>query len=88
MSGYDFENCTPTLVPVVHLHGTNDNIVSYYSTNPNPNNPWDGADGVEAVVLSWANANNCSQTSITALPDLDPTDGSNVVLFKHNTGIR
>lgn len=86
MSGYDFENCTPTLVPVVHLHGTDDNVVSYYSTNANPNNPWNGADGVEAVVLSWANANNCSQTSITALPDLDPADGSNVVLVKHTDG--
>ena len=73
-------------MPVVHLHGTNDNIVSYYSTNPNPNNPWDGADGIEAVVLSWANANNCTQTSITALPDLDPADGSNVVLIKHTDG--
>ena len=86
MSGYDFENCTPTLVPVVHLHGTNDNSVSYYSTNPNPNNPWNGADGVEAVVESWANANNCTETSTTALPDLDPTDGSTVDLMKHTDG--
>jgi polyhydroxybutyrate depolymerase len=86
MSGYDFQNCTPNLVPVVHLHGTNDNSVSYYSTNTNPNNPWDGAEGVEAVVESWANENNCTETTTTALPDIDPTDGSTVDLIKHTDG--
>ena len=86
MSGYDFENCTPTLVPVVHLHGTNDNSVSYYSTNANPNNPWNGADGVEAVVAAWANENNCTETTSETLPDLDPSDGSTVDLIKHTDG--
>ena len=86
MSGYDFQNCTPNLVPVVHLHGTNDDAVSYYSTNADPNNPWNGADGVEAVVEAWANANNCTETTTETLPDLDPSDGSTVDLIKHTDG--
>ena len=86
MSGYDFENCTPNLVPVVHLHGTSDNSVSYYSTNANPNNPWNGADGVEDVVAAWANENNCTETTTETLPDLDPSDGSTVDLIKHTDG--
>jgi len=86
MSGYDFQNCTPNLVPVVHLHGTNDDDVSYYSTNANPNNPWDGADGVEAVVQSWASENNCTETTTETMPDLDPSDGSTVDLIKHTDG--
>jgi polyhydroxybutyrate depolymerase len=86
MGLYDFQNCTPTNVPIVHLHGTNDNIVSYYATGEFDEYPWTGADGVEAVVESWANENNCTETSTTALPDLDPTDGSTVDLIKHSEG--
>jgi len=86
MGLYDFQNCTPTNVPIVHLHGTNDNSVSYYATEEFDDYPWTGADGVEAVVESWANENNCTETSTTALPDLDPTDGSTVDLIKHTGG--
>jgi polyhydroxybutyrate depolymerase len=86
MSGYDYANCAPTLVPVVHLHGTNDDDVSYYATSPNPNNPWVGAPGVEAVVQHWADSNNCESSSTTTLPDLDTNDGSTVDLIKHFDG--
>ena len=86
MSGYDFENCTPNLVPVVHLHGTSDNIVSYYATEEFEEYPWTGADGVEDLVAAWANENNCTETTTETLPDLDPTDGSTVDLIKHTDG--
>jgi polyhydroxybutyrate depolymerase len=86
MSGYDFENCTPNLVPVVNINGTSDNIVSYYATDEFDDYPWSGAAGVEDVVESWAIANNCTQTMTTPLPDIDPTDGSTVDLIKHTDG--
>lgn len=86
MSGYDFEHCTPNLVPVVHLHGTSDNVVSYYATGEFEEYPWTGADGVEDVVAAWANENNCTETTTETLPDVDPTDGSTVDLIKHTDG--
>jgi polyhydroxybutyrate depolymerase len=86
MSGYDFENCTPNLVPVVNINGTNDNVVSYYATDEFDDYPWSGAAGVEDVVESWAIANNCTQTMTTPLPDIDPTDGSTVDLIQHTDG--
>ncbi|PCJ79922.1 MAG: hypothetical protein COA49_10235 [Bacteroidetes bacterium] len=86
MSGYDYANCTPTLVPVVHLHGTYDDDISYYATSPDPSNPWVGAPGVEDVVKQWADSNHTEYTSITNLPDLDVEDGSTVDLIKHFGG--
>jgi polyhydroxybutyrate depolymerase len=88
MSGTDWTNCSGegSLVPVVHLHGTSDQIVSYYATAQNPVDPWSGSPGVEAVVQQWADWNNCDETSTTPLPDIDTNDGSTVDLIKHTGG--
>jgi polyhydroxybutyrate depolymerase len=88
MSGPDWLECSGegSLVPVVHLHGTSDNDVSYYATSQNPGNSWNGSPGVEAVVQQWADWNNCTEVSTTTLPDLDTEDGSTVDLIKHTGG--
>lgn len=90
MSGADWDTCEAQPVPVVHLHGTNDQVVPYGSTEGS-NDPWQGAPGVEAVVAQWATWNGCTETVTTSLPDLDPTDGSTVDLISHSgspTGYR
>lgn len=86
MSNYDYENCTIPNVPVIHLHGTNDEEVSYTATEPQPGNPWVGTPGVEDIVALWADANNCAENTTTNLPDLDPTDGSTVDLIEYTGG--
>ena len=88
MSGPDWIECSGegSLVPVVHIHGTSDDDVSYYATAQNPGNSWNGSPGVEAVVQQWADWNNCTETSVTALPDVDISDGSTVDLIKHTGG--
>ena len=86
MGLYDFQNCNPTNVPVVHIHGTNDDVVSYYATDEFDDYPWSGAEGVEDVVAMWAEANYCELTSEESLPNLDQTDGSTVDLIKHTEG--
>ena len=88
MSGPDWVECSGegSLVPVVHLHGTSDLTVSYYATAQNPGNSWNGSPGVEAVVQQWADWNNCDETFMNTLPDLDPNDGSTVDLIKHTGG--
>ena len=86
MSNHDYENCSPSNVPVVHLHGTQDEEVSYEATEFQPSSPWFGQGGVEEIVEMWANANNCTETTTTALPDIDPWDWSNVDLIEHTGG--
>lgn len=86
MGGNDWSTCAPSQpVPVVHLHGTADNTVLYDGDPSDPGN-WGGNPGVEAVVSQWAEWNNCTEVSETALPDLDPTDGSTVDLITHSGG--
>lgn len=88
MSGPDWVNCTGegSLVPVVHLHGTSDQDVSYYATSQNPLDSWNGSPGVEAVVQQWADWHNCTEVSTTYLPDVDTNDGSTVDLIKYTDG--
>jgi len=86
MGGNDWSTCAPSQpVPVVHLHGTDDNGVPYYGNSSDPGN-WGGSPGIEAIVATWADWNNCTEVTETALPDLDPTDGSTVDLITHSGG--
>ncbi len=86
MGGNDWTTCTPSQpVPVVHIHGTSDNVVPY-NGNPADAGNWGGAPGVEVIVETWAGWNNCTEVTETALPDLDPTDGSTVDLIVHSGG--
>ena len=86
MGGNDWGSCSPSQpVPVVHIHGTLDNDVPYNGSPFDPGN-WGGAPSVEAVVATWAGWNNCTEVSETALPNLDPTDGSTVDLIAHSGG--
>ena len=41
---------------------------------------------VETIVAWWAAQNNCSEVEEVALPNLDPTDGSDVDLIRHHGG--
>ncbi|MDG2426286.1 MAG: PHB depolymerase family esterase [Flavobacteriales bacterium] len=86
MSAYDWNNCTPSqAVPVIHLHGTDDNAVPYEGS-PNWDFGWGEQPGVETIVSTWADWNNCTEVSETALPNLNTTDGSTVDLIEHTGG--
>ena len=85
MSGNDWITCAPSQpVPVVHIHGTNDFTVPYSGNSTEPD--WGGSPGVEEIVSTWAEWNNCTEETTTFFPDLDPTDGSTVDLITHSGG--
>lgn len=86
MSNNDWNACAPVeQVPVVHLHGTQDETIAYEGTD-NWQFGWGQQPGVETIVAWWAAQNNCSEVEETALPNLDPTDGSDVDLIRHHGG--
>jgi len=72
MSSAAFNACTPaTQVPVLHIHGTSDAVVSYGGGFANV--------AVEEVMGLWAERNGCDAAPvITALADTDPDDNSTV----------
>lgn len=72
ISTYDLSNCTPTFpVPVIHWHGTSDNIVPYNS------NQLPTLELVPATIHYWLLQNNCTPVDsvIVPIPDNAPNDG-------------
>ena len=86
MSNNDWNDCQPVeQVPVVHLHGTQDETILYQGTD-NWQWGWGQQPGVETIVAWWAEQNSCTSLEEWALPNTDPTDGSDVDVIWHYGG--
>jgi polyhydroxybutyrate depolymerase len=87
--------CAPSRpVPMMHMHGTNDNTIAWDGTF----NSFQVGQGVDTMIETWKTINNCPGTATqTALPDIasdgytidhfdySPCDeGSEVELYKIN----
>lgn len=65
--------------PILQMHGTSDGTVPYNGTT------W--SKSIDEVLQYWVGYNNCNATpTITALPDIDPNDGSTVEHFAYGEG--
>jgi len=79
MGEYDFDNCNPDeIVPVIHLHGTADNVVSYTS---GAGGVW-GDEGVLEIIDLWTDMMGTTEEYETDLPNLEPIDLSSVEFFR------
>lgn len=76
-------NCLPTHpTPILQIHGTTDAVVPYNGTTGNG-----GMLAVDTVLNYWINYNNCNTSpSVTALPDVNTTDGSTVEHIVYSGG--
>ena len=80
MGEYDFDNCNPDeIVPIIHLHGTSDYVVSY---NSGVGGVW-GDEGVEEIMDLWTGMMGTTQVTETELPNLEAEDESSVDFFRH-----
>jgi polyhydroxybutyrate depolymerase len=75
-----FDDCNAQLpTPVLQIHGTEDDVVSYNENNlslPIPN-----------VISYWVDHNNCETTpTTTTLPDVDVSDGSTIEYSVYEDG--
>ena len=71
-------------VPVFHVHGTADRT-TYYEGDEENRDEWGAYMGVERTINLWIERNECSNTSVDTLPDIDKNDGS-IVIAQKNTG--
>ena len=69
-------------VPVVHIHGTQDETILYNGTD-NWQFGWGQQPGVESIV-AWASKTTAIRSRKRL--NLDPTDGSDVDLIRHHGG--
>jgi len=84
MTPETYEECTPQHpTPILQMHGTVDTVVPYNGT------AW--SEPVNDVLEYWAEYNNCNPIpEITALPDIDPDDGSTIehmVFYDGDNGV-
>jgi polyhydroxybutyrate depolymerase len=69
----------PVPVPVMEIHGTADGLVPYDGTTD--------LSSIDEVLQYWIGHNNCnSAPTTTALPDLNPSDGSTVEYVLYEQG--
>ncbi len=74
------EACNPLPIPVMQMHGTEDPTVLYNGNQ--------FTLGIEELVDYWVNVNQCDITpEITAIEDVDPSDGCTAELYKYSNGI-
>ena len=71
-------------VPVFHVHGTADHT-TYYDGDEENRDEWGAYMGVERTINLWIERNECSNTSVDTLPNIDKNDGS-IVIAQKNTG--
>lgn len=66
--------CNPShSIPVLQIHGTSDGTVPYTG------NSFIGMKAVDTILQYWIHYNHCNTTpSVTALPDINTSDGSTV----------
>lgn len=63
--------------PIIHIHGTADNVVSYTGNTT--------SKAVEDVVAFWANRNGCNATpNIYAIPNTNTSDGATAERWLYN----
>ena len=66
-------------IPVMHFHGTDDNLVSFEGTFL--------ISSVENTIQWWVEHNNCNTTPVvTDIPNIDLTDNSTVEKFYYGNG--
>ncbi len=82
MSSETFDACAPSHpTPVVSIHGTEDNVVSYYGSQPS------GSKTVEEVLTYWVDYNQAETMPIVEnITDLDDSDGSIVEYLSYQNG--
>ena len=81
MSGYDWNNCQDSKVPIFQLSGTADRVVPM-DGSMSWSGGWGGAPEISKVIDFWSNKNECKEVEIYNIPDINKSDNSNVKFEK------
>lgn len=80
MSAEDF-GCTPTeVIPIIHLHGTDDNVVSY---EDGTGGAW-GTESVPDIIEHWTGLMGTTVLEESTLPNQELLDQTSVDFLRHS----
>jgi len=77
-----YNTCDDSPVPVLEIHGTNDNVTLWNGDMQN-NDGWGAYHGVEEGIDSWVETNNCMSNENTNLPNTNTSDGSYIIHHRY-----
>lgn len=82
MSSETFNSCDPSHpIPVITIHGTADNVVSYYGSIPV------GSKSIDQVNAYWKSFNNTdAEATMENMPNIVAGDGSTVEYYSYGNG--
>jgi polyhydroxybutyrate depolymerase len=81
------DSCNPVLpIPVFEIHGTDDDI-TYWNGDMNNEQGYGAYLAVPTTFQFWAQLNNCTESIVDILPDVNKSDGSMVISQKYFNGV-
>ena len=80
-----WNTCGSSVIPVMEIHGTNDNV-NLWAGDYSNSTGWGVFYDIDSIISLWVNNNNCTQFINSTLPDLNTSDGSYVETDKYTNG--
>ena len=77
-----YSTCDSSPVPVLEIHGTNDNVTLWYGDMQN-NDGWGAYYSTEEGIDAWVENNGCLNYEHVFLPNTNTSDGSHVVNHRY-----
>jgi polyhydroxybutyrate depolymerase len=77
-----YNTCDSSPVPVLEIHGRNDNVTLWNGDMQN-NDGWGAYYGTEEGIDFWVETNGCISSENILFPNTDPNDGSYVINHRY-----
>ena len=77
-----YKNCNPLPIPVLEIHGTEDDT-NWWIGDPDNKGGWGNYIGIEEGIDFWKNINHCTETAIDTFPNMSLSDSSFVIAERH-----
>ena len=77
-----YNTCDNTPVPVLEIHGTNDNVTLWNGDMQN-NDGWGAYYGTEEGIDFWVQTNGCINSENVLLPNISTNDGSYIINHRY-----
>ena len=77
-----YDSCDSVSIPVLEIHGTNDNITLWEGDMQN-NDGWGSYLSIDDIIDYWVETNECLESEDINLPNIDISDGSNIIKHRY-----
>lgn len=77
-----YDTCDGASVPVLEIHGTNDDVTLWEGDMEN-NDGWGSYLSIDDIIDYWVETNECLESEDINLPNIDISDGSSIIKHRY-----